>query len=444
MNIGLITDLASDVKRIILSYVDTVLFIESLKSIESEDSYDCSQGVSDEKRLIILASILGDISMITEFNHITQRPYPPASVRNKKRKRVITKNSNGTKDREGDVPEESRDPKFECIINAFLAQGQFFNALETLNSYTEPFHYNAWMCAEIGKSGNIKIFKWALHARRPNFLKTSHVCSRGLNLMEKHYVCAYAASMGNKKLLEEYHANNHHKSGITYKFAANYDDIDLLEWLYENSWPIICEDQCDLGEIAVIKGRKDLFEWALGKQACKLKTLYCCRAAENGNIDILKWLRAQGCPWSESTLGAAAMNGHTDIVHWAFFHDAPYNNLTCACAARGGHLHILLWLRDQFCPCDALTYIAARCYNRVGILDCLSEGWKRWIMHPTDIQKTFHAINHNVTCDDTITNDDYDCVSTIRPEKEYLTLIIPTNRTYYFNGDLLESLVAIR
>ena len=40
---------------------------------------------------------------------------------------------------------------------------------------------------------------------------------------------------------------------------------------------------------------------------------------------MLKWLRAEGCPWDE----------------WA-----------CACAAKGGHVRVLKWLRAEGCRWD--------------------------------------------------------------------------------------------
>ena len=49
----------------------------------------------------------------------------------------------------------------------------------------------------------------------------------------------------------------------------------------------------------------------------------CQFAAEGGHLEVLKWLRAEGCPWDE----------------WA-----------CAWALRGGHLEVLEWLRAAGCP----------------------------------------------------------------------------------------------
>ena len=46
------------------------------------------------------------------------------------------------------------------------------------------------------------------------------------------------------------------------------------------------------------------------------------------HLEVLQWLRAEGCPWD--------------------FH-------TCKLAARDGHLETLRWARENGCPWDAAT-----------------------------------------------------------------------------------------
>ena len=47
--------------------------------------------------------------------------------------------------------------------------------------------------------------------------------------------------------------------------------------------------------------------------------------AYRGHLEVLKWLRSEGCPW---------------------------NWWTCWAAAKGGHLEVLKWLRSEGCPWD--------------------------------------------------------------------------------------------
>ena len=43
----------------------------------------------------------------------------------------------------------------------------------------------------------------------------------------------------------------------------------------------------------------------------------------NGHLEVLKWARAHGCPWDESTCAKAAMNGHLEVLQWARAHGCP-------------------------------------------------------------------------------------------------------------------------
>ena len=43
------------------------------------------------------------------------------------------------------------------------------------------------------------------------------------------------------------------------------------------------------------------------------------------------------------------------MLKWARANDCPWDRLTCAHAARGGHLEVLKWARDNGCPWDVRT-----------------------------------------------------------------------------------------
>merc|ERR1719480_452221 len=51
-------------------------------------------------------------------------------------------------------------------------------------------------------------------------------------------------------------------------------------------------------------------------------------AARGGNLELVRWLRGEGCDW---------------------------NAWTCQCAASAGRLRVLQWLRANGCPWDAHT-----------------------------------------------------------------------------------------
>ena len=142
-----------------------------------------------------------------------------------------------------------------------------------------------------------------------------------------------------------------------------------------------------------------------------LGEILCMKVAENGNLEILKWLRTPSsfinssnglpggiCPWNELTAIHAAQNdqfeilksicssdfpggpcpwssklystlakkGNLEILKWLHSMDISKgrdcrDEWTCANAAVGGHLEVLKWLRfgDPRCPWNSSACAAA-------------------------------------------------------------------------------------
>ena len=47
--------------------------------------------------------------------------------------------------------------------------------------------------------------------------------------------------------------------------------------------------------------------------------------AKEGHFEILKWLRANGCPWDKWTYFYAIENGYHEIAQWAKDNGCPKN-----------------------------------------------------------------------------------------------------------------------
>ena len=81
----------------------------------------------------------------------------------------------------------------------------------------------------------------------------------------------------------------------------------------------------------------------------------CQAAARSGQLEELKALRADGCPWTVRTCCAAATGGHLEVLQWARANGCPWDKETCSYAARGGHLEMPQWARANGCPWDKRT-----------------------------------------------------------------------------------------
>ena len=93
----------------------------------------------------------------------------------------------------------------------------------------------------------------------------------------------------------------------------------------------------------------------------------CASVAFDGYLNLLKWVRENGCPWDENTCSGAAYGGHLDCLTWARQNDCPWNFSTGCYAATNGHLDCLKWTLENGCDWNINTYFQA--INN-GHLDC--------------------------------------------------------------------------
>jgi hypothetical protein len=93
----------------------------------------------------------------------------------------------------------------------------------------------------------------------------------------------------------------------------------------------------------------------LRADGCPWDSLTCYTAASGGHLVVLQWARANKAPWDVGTCMAAAMGGHLEVLQWLRENGCPWNSSTCSGAARGGHLEMLQWARANGCPWTAST-----------------------------------------------------------------------------------------
>ena len=55
------------------------------------------------------------------------------------------------------------------------------------------------------------------------------------------------------------------------------------------------------------------------------RELLCAAAARSGQLEELKVLRADGCPWDWQTCRAAANGGHLEMIQWARANGCPWD-----------------------------------------------------------------------------------------------------------------------
>ena len=67
---------------------------------------------------------------------------------------------------------------------------------------------------------------------------------------------------------------------------------------------------------------KPTISWALEK-CSEEKERFCAEMALKGNLELLQFLRAKGCPWDGWTCSSAAKNGHLECLKYAHENKCP-------------------------------------------------------------------------------------------------------------------------
>jgi len=81
---------------------------------------------------------------------------------------------------------------------------------------------------------------------------------------------------------------------------------------------------------------------------CPIDEWACADAAQNGHLEVLKYLREEAkAPWNSNTASLAALNGHLHILEYLVERKFDeYSVLACMWAAMNGHLDCLKYLRE--------------------------------------------------------------------------------------------------
>ena len=120
------------------------------------------------------------------------------------------------------------------------------------------------------------------------------------------------------------------------------------------------EDECvtSVIKVAAYHGYVDVLESDMPEEK-KLRLMNVrtvCFAALGGRLEVLKWLRSEGCPWDESACAGAAQGGHLETLQWLRSEGCPWDKNACSFAAEGGHVEVLKFLRSEGCPWDGRTW----------------------------------------------------------------------------------------
>ena len=143
-------------------------------------------------------------------------------------------------------------------------------------------------------------------------------CS-GLSKIMMHYVC---------KKFKKMTLNNKQNRKLGTSFVS---------YFVENRWYNIKNRLCSY---TAANGYLEILKW-VRENGCRLDSRTCTDAAENGHINVLKWARSNNCDWNKDTCANAAYNGHLEIIKWARRNGCVWDEWCCTNAAKNGARLIL-------------------------------------------------------------------------------------------------------
>ena len=98
---------------------------------------------------------------------------------------------------------------------------------------------------------------------------------------------------------------------------------------------------------AADQGNLEMVKYCVANE-CPIDVFACESAASEGHLECLKYLREEvKAPWAWGTAVWAAYNGHLHILEYLVERKFDnYNEDACACAARKGHSDCLKYLHE--------------------------------------------------------------------------------------------------
>jgi hypothetical protein len=152
--------------------------------------------------------------------------------------------------------------------------------------------------------------------------------------------------------------------------AAEAGSVELLQWLKQQG--------CEFDEHASYKASRTPHNIPvlqfLSAEGCPWHKDVCCNSAEAGDLEQLQWLHQHGAALSNETAGSAACNGGIHLMEWLV--QQPGVQLEpelMQYAAAYGHLELCKWLHAAGCPCEEVACEMAAKNSKLSTLRYLHE-----------------------------------------------------------------------
>jgi hypothetical protein len=155
---------------------------------------------------------------------------------------------------------------------------------------------------------------------------------------------------------------------------ANTESWDLLEYAgVDVSKNYVSVHKCS--SISTLEMLWDRTPWGAENESGKVldQAWFCSQVARTNKLELLKWARDEKkCEWDEWTINEATYKGNLEMLKYCFANGCPYDETTaCPVAAGEGHLDCLRFLFEKVKPSRETEQDAAETAAQDGQLDIL-------------------------------------------------------------------------
>ena len=134
------------------------------------------------------------------------------------------------------------------------------------------------------------------------------------------------------------------------------------------------KDEFNIGEltsIAQLELAWDNYPWDEDDYS---QEYFCRRVAGTNKLEYLVWAReAKNCDWDEKTVERAAELGNLAMVKYCVENECEIDSFACAAAAEYGRLEVLKYLHENDCPWTDMACDNAHENNHIDCLNYLIE-----------------------------------------------------------------------
>ena len=126
-------------------------------------------------------------------------------------------------------------------------------------------------------------------------------------------------------------------------------------------------EMSSMSTLEVAWEHKSLWPWSWDESS------FCFRVAKTNKLELLKWAREEKkCTWNSRTINAAAEQGNLEMVKYCVANECPIGTYACKNAAENGHLEVLKYLHEEVkAPWDLNTARWAALNGHLHILEYL-------------------------------------------------------------------------